>query len=34
MKSVSEIKKEAAGYRKVTPRKDLGLWEVQTHRPI
>lgn len=34
MKSIQERKEEAKEYRKVTPRSDLGNWEVKTGRPI
>ncbi len=34
MKSIQERKNEAKEYRKVTSRSDLGIWEVQTGRPI
>ena len=33
MKTIKEQKKEAKEYRKITPRSDLGLWEVKTGRP-
>ncbi len=34
MKTISDRKKEAKEYRKTTSRSDLGLWEVETKRPI
>ena len=34
MKSITDIKKEAKNYHKITPRKDLSRWDVQTHRAI
>ena len=33
-KSIQERKKEAKEYRKVTSRKDLGVWKVQTGRAV
>ena len=34
MKSIEERKEEGKAYRKTTPRKNLGLWEVETQRSI
>ena len=34
MQTVKEKKQEAKAYRKITPRRDLGLWEVQLNRPV
>ena len=34
MKSIQERKEEAKAYRKITPRRDLGVWVVQSNRPL
>ncbi len=34
MKNIAEIKQAAKAYRKITSRKELGVWDVQTNRPI
>ena len=34
MMTIADRKKEAKAYRKIVPRSSLGLWEVQTKRPV